>query len=257
MTTSNASDRQRAHYERIHDAYEAHYYDAESLAYRERFILDPLLGGVDLSGRRLADLASGSGHNTTLLRRRYPDLDAVGFDISDDACRGYEANTGSPAHRLDLTRPNATEAFAGQFDAAIIVGGLHHCVSNLPATLDNIHALLRPGGQLLLFEPNAGYRLETLRTLWYERDTYFDSETERALTHDELVALAGDRFDVELVLHLGGPAYFLILNSLVMRVPHWLKRQIAAPSMAVEEVFNRHMGPRSCAYFVARWRRKA
>ena len=58
------STRQKQHYEAIHTNYEDHYYDAQSMAYRERFYYDPLFEGLDLNGCRVADLASGSGHNS-------------------------------------------------------------------------------------------------------------------------------------------------------------------------------------------------
>ena len=49
MTSANS---QAQHYDRILDAYDRHYYDQYSLQYRERFILGPLLEGVDLVQNR-------------------------------------------------------------------------------------------------------------------------------------------------------------------------------------------------------------
>src|SRR5689334_6071602 len=97
--------RQKAHYEHIHDEYGAHYYDAYSLRYREQFILAPLLSGIDLNDRVVIDVASGSGYNTLLARRRFPWLRPVGLDISDSACAAYRRVTGSEAIQGDLTRP--------------------------------------------------------------------------------------------------------------------------------------------------------
>src|SRR5215216_1184649 len=143
--------RQQAHYETIHNDYEAHYYDEWSLAYRSRFILDPLLQDVNLEGKRVLDVASGSGFNTLLLQRRYPGLRATGADISPSACASYTRITGCPALHVDFTKPHE---WADPFDAAIVIGGLHHCVSNLPQTLSNLATALRPGGLLLMMEPN-------------------------------------------------------------------------------------------------------
>jgi SAM-dependent methyltransferase len=250
------SERQKVHYERIHNEYEAHYFDDESNEYRRRFMLGPLVSGIDLNGKLLADLASGSGHNTLLLRDQFPELRAEGFDISSDACRDYQKHTGFPGHQTDLTKPGSVSAFEGRFDAALVIGGLHHCVADLPTTIDNVARLLRPGAHFMMFEPNAGYALESARKLWYKNDHLFDAETERALTHRELTELAGDRFEVELVEHLGGPAYFLVLNSMVFRIPKSIKRRIAGPTMAVESVWNKATRPFTSAYFVARWRRR-
>ena len=42
-------DRQQALFEAMHQAYQAHYYDATSMAYREEFIFAPMLEGLDLN----------------------------------------------------------------------------------------------------------------------------------------------------------------------------------------------------------------
>ncbi len=54
---AEASDRQARHYDRILSDYDRHYYDAQSSAYRERFIIGPLVEGLDLNGLEVADLA--------------------------------------------------------------------------------------------------------------------------------------------------------------------------------------------------------
>ena len=51
---------EKDHYERIHSDYARHYYDQTSMAYRRRFIYDHLLAGLDLNGKRVADLACGN-----------------------------------------------------------------------------------------------------------------------------------------------------------------------------------------------------
>jgi SAM-dependent methyltransferase len=251
MVMTNDSLRQKVHYERIHDEYEAHYYDRHSLRYREQFILHPLLAGLDLNDRDVLDVASGSGHNTMLLRRRFPRMRSIGLDISGSACDAYRRTTGCDAMQCDLTQPLSLKR---QFDAAIVIGGLHHCVVNLPQTIDNLAALLKPNGTLLMMEPSADSLLEGLRARWYRHDRYFDAPTERALSHNELLSLAKGRFRVDLLRHIGGPAYFLILNSLVMRVPIGAKRWIAPIAFPLERAFNA-LNTSMAPVFVARWRR--
>src|ERR1700741_147451 len=90
------SARQKAHYEAIHSDYEDHYYDAESMAFRERFYYDPLFAGLDLNGCSVADLASGSGHNSLAVLRRFPKAVVTGFDISRAAGEDYLKNVGRP-----------------------------------------------------------------------------------------------------------------------------------------------------------------
>jgi SAM-dependent methyltransferase len=252
MAAAPTSLRQKLHYERIHDAYEAHYYDATSLRYREEFILDPLLAGVDLNDRDVLDVASGSGHNTRLLQKRFPRMRSVGLDISESACAAFEHETSGRAIRADLTQPLTLPSLV---DAAVVIGGLHHCVVNLQQTIDNLASAIRPGGVLLMMEPSADSFMESARKHWYRRDHFFDAPTERALSHDELMSLAGDRFAPEVVRYVGGPAYFLILNSLVLRVPLRAKPWLAPMVFPLERAFNALNSGAASPVFLARWRR--
>src|SRR5262249_14928230 len=186
-----SSARQADHYDRIISAYDEHYYDEASLAYRKEFILDPLLCALDLSGKRVADLACGSGRTSLQVMERFPTVQMTGFDISPEACRRYHEVTGRPSCQFDLTRSVLVE---GPFDAAVIMGGLHHCASNLAAALNNVARMIKPEGSLLLFEPNADYALQFARRIWYRLDGYFDADTESALSHDTLLRMAGNAF---------------------------------------------------------------
>lgn len=253
QVVSESSARQRAHYERIHDDYEAHYYDATSMAYRDRFVYQSMFGGLDLNGLDVADLAAGSGHNSIAVRQRFPQVRVAGFDISPTACDAYRRLVGAEAFQLDLTADNEPR---GGFDVAMIVGGLHHCVRNLPGTFRTISGLLRPGGLLLMYEPNERYALEALRKLWYRHDSYFESQTEHALDHAAIAAIASrESFLPISCAYAGGPAYFLIYNSLVFRIPVALKRYIAAPLFALESAYNSLPWKFCFPTFIARWKK--
>lgn len=250
---SDAGSRQKEHYEAIHSAYEEAYFDRPSMMYRERFIYDPLFEGVSLHDSDVAELASGSGFNSIALRRRFPSARVCGFDVSSQACQTYRDLVGAPAYECDLTVPLDGEP---SFDCAFIIGGLHHCVRNLPQALANAARLVRRGGTLLMVEPNAEYVLEGARRLWYKADRrYFDAATEHALAHDRLVELSAGAFVPEHVRFLGGPGYFLVLNSLLFRIPPWAKSLLASPLMAIDSACNQLPGRAPFPYFVARWRR--
>lgn len=250
MTESNNT--QKAHYEKIHDAYEMHYYDDSSMAYRHRFIYDPLFGDADLKGASVADLACGSGHNTLALRSYFPDIRAKGFDISESACRDYRLLTGFPAAEIDLTRP---ATFTETFDGALVIGGLHHCVADLPQTFANVARLVRPGGRFMMMEPNDDFLLSAVRRLWYRSDHWFDADTEAALKHDRIARSARPYFEPEKVVYFGGPAFYLILNSLITRVPLSVKPALSRLLFPLEKLYGAIPGKAPFAAFLAVWRR--
>ncbi len=247
-----ASARQRDHYEQIHDIYERHYYDDTSMLYREEFIFRLLCRDLDLNGKRVAELASGSGHNSLSLMARYPDIDLIGFDISPSACNEYRRSTGFPCHELDLTKP---AEISEQVDMAFIIGGLHHCVADLPQTLANAAKLVKPGGMFIMQEPNSQFFLEAVRKAWYRVDASFDAETEHALNHDELMQMGGGKFECRDLTYFGGPGYFGILNSMILRIPLAVKPVLAPPLMIAERIWNRLPGRAMHNVFLARWDR--
>ena len=253
MPNDSPSARQKSHYETIHDDYERHYFDEHSMIYRERFILGPLFEGLNLAGMRVADFACGSGHNSMAILRRFPGAQTVGFDISSAAVSAYRRTVGQPAEELDLTAGVTGDR---TFDAAIIVGGLHHCVSNLSGALDTISSYLKSGSPFLIFEPSSDFLLHGLRRAWYRNDRYFDAETEEALSHRKLAHLGQALFNVDQVRYMGGPGYFLVLNSLIFRMPHSIKGGVARPLMFIDEIYNRVRKPELFPYFIARWNRR-
>ena len=253
MAADTSAARQGDHYDEILDEYDAHYGDATSREYRRRFFLAPLLHGVDLNDLDVADLAAGSGHTTLELQALFPRIRPVGFDVSEHAVHTYASRTGCVAHQWDLA---GKASWPEVFDAAIVVGGLHHCVSGLDNALRNVAHMLKPGGLFLIVEPNRDTWLEPLRQLWYRRDHYFESSTEAALSYDELSWSGRTWFDTLSVQYMGGPAYFLVYNSLVFRLPLALKRATASLLMALEGVTNKLPWRGVFPYFIARWRRR-
>ena len=243
--------RQKSHYEAIHEQYEAHYYDAESMHFRERFVYDAMFAGLDLNGKDVADLAAGSGHNSLWVSRRYPRARLCGLDISEKACAAYRDLLGCEARAFDLTSGRIDRLF----DVAMVFGGLHHCVSDLPGAFRTIARLVRPGGLLLMFEPNSRYVLDAARRLWYRLDSSFEGQTERALDHDGLCALAASYFQPIAARHMGGPAYFLIYNSMIFRVPQKWKGALSRALFPLERAYNRLPGRFLYPYFIARWQR--
>lgn len=244
-------NRQKEHYERIHTAYEMHYFDPVSMKYREEFILGPMFKNANLENKSIVDLACASGYNSVYLQKRYSGIACVGMDISNDACESYKENTGQAAYVVDLTKPLN---HPNQFDAAVIIGGLHHCISDLPQTLKNIAGLLKPSGILYMMEPSSDFFLNGLRNRWYKADHYFDAETEEALSHAAILKQANEYFELIDVKYFGGPAYFLLLNSLIMRIPIFLKPILSPILFFLERCYQRIATKTTSPCFIASWR---
>ncbi|HIB50145.1 MAG TPA: class I SAM-dependent methyltransferase [Phycisphaerales bacterium] len=251
-TKKTGSDRQREHYDVIHDAYEDHYYDEYSMSYRKKHIFAPLFNGLTLENKTIAELACGNGATSKELLRTFPSVDVLGFDISAPACKAYEQEVGRPCYELDLTSDTPPTNCC---DIAVVVGGLHHCVCDLPNTIKNIASMVKPNGYLLMVEPNADFLLEFIRKRWYKADHYFDDETEKALSHEELMKIGRHWFKCVDIKYKGGPGYFLILNSLLFRLPKWAKRLIARPLIFIDSLYDVLPFKMASPFFIARWQR--
>jgi SAM-dependent methyltransferase len=243
---------QAQHYDQILQPYERHYFDSTSIQYRHRYIYRFLFDGLNLNGQRVVELACGSGYNTRELLKLFPHADVSGIDISPKSVEMYMANTGRPCLACDLSERGT--AVPEGADVAFVIGGLHHCTNDLVATLENIGRIIRSDGLLIMAEPNAHFFLNAVRNVWYRRDRLFREEEEEPLDHRELLRLANGRFEATSVKYAGGLAYFLILNSLVMRIPVKVKGLLAPVLFATEDVYNCIPGRAPFPMFMARWR---
>jgi SAM-dependent methyltransferase len=253
MTVKRADSsqaRQEALYDAIHDDYSRHLYDDRSTQYRDRFINAPLFAGIDLDGKRLAEVMCGDGPATTFAKRTSATVACEGYDISARACDAYRQQTGFPAHHHDLI---ATPLPAASFDVVAIVGGLHHVVGNLDTVVRNIHHSLKSGGILTMMEPNRDYVLELGRRAWYRFDKYFDASSEAALSYPRLRVQFQSLFTERRVVYGGGPAYFLVLMNMMFRIPQSWKRVYSPALMQAERAWSRLPTRYVQAFFVAQW----
>jgi len=116
------SEAQKRLYEKIHEEYESHYYDIDSMTYRERFMYDEIFCDLDLNDCDVAEIASGSGHNTVALLKRFPKARIEGYDISEKACNDYRIKTGCEAFQIDLTKEYKNKE--NYYDFVIVIGGV-------------------------------------------------------------------------------------------------------------------------------------
>jgi ubiquinone/menaquinone biosynthesis C-methylase UbiE len=102
------------------------------------------------SGGRALDLGCGSGHHALLFAERYAEV--LGVDVSEPMLAIGRARRAHPAityqHRdlLDVTLDKD-----GRFDLVFSAHTLHH-VPDLPAALDQIRAMVAPGGRAILID---------------------------------------------------------------------------------------------------------
>ena len=247
---------QKVHYERIHTAYEDHYYDRYSMQYRDEIIFKELFDGINFNGKKVAELACGSGYNSQYLINIFSDIIITGFDISKKAVESYKKLTNRHCEETDLTKiGELNESYKAYFDVVFIVGGVHHCVNNLSNTMHNVEAILKPGGLFLMFEPNKEFLMESLRKVWYKVDHYFEESSERALSHYELINLVEDKFTIKKIIYSGWLGYFLIYNSLLFRLNKRIKGLICKPLIIIDKIFNliplKYLFP----YFIAHWQK--
>ena len=224
------------------------------MSYRRRYIYPSLFTTLDLNGQRVLELACGSGFNTNEVLKLFPTAAVEGLDVSPASCEAYARNTGRKALVFDLTTRHAE--MPDPADVAFVIGGLHHCIKDMEATFANIRRLVKPGGYLLAVEPNAEFFLNKLRVSWYRRDKWFQEADEAPLRYSELVDLARPAFDPVSVRYLGGPAYFLILNSLILRFPIAAKRLLAGLTFLLDDAYNLLPGSSPYPMFISQWRRR-
>jgi SAM-dependent methyltransferase len=226
---------QKELYERIHDEYYRQLHDEVAEAYLAEFVYGPMLGLVPDDTRTVLELASGSGPLSAWLRMRRPELEFMGSDISERACADYERINNAPCIFADLTKPTQ---FPRQFDSVIVGGGIHHLVTDLDTAMANIAGALKPGGTIIMVEPNADYFLEPIRRIWYKLDRqYFEAKSEHALSHGRLTKRYASLFSLDHIEYGGGPSIYLLLHSMFFRLPLSVKSHVAPAAMVAERLY--------------------
>ena len=242
---------QRELFEAIHDKYYEATTDDFATQYKIDHIFRPIDRLLDADAKSIVELACGDGSTGRWLKQRRPGIRIVGTDISEKAARDYERATGSRCYVADFTKPFEIDE---RFDAAIACGGIHHFVADLDVAFANIRRLLRPGGSLIMSEPNADYFLQPLRALWYRLDRKnFEACTERALSHDAMLKQFSKYFRCESVVYKGGPGALLLLHNWALRIPQSWKPWYARPLTAIERAWERLPTKLPFNFFIAKW----
>jgi 8-demethylnovobiocic acid C8-methyltransferase len=121
--------------------------------YRYNEFVDLLVGAGLADGQTVVDLCCGSGELEIILSSRFPSLNLVGIDLSEDMiriARGYAAEQGKA---LEFRHGDA-QLLAGKEDLlgkADLVVSRHafHRLTRLPAAFATMLRLVKPGGAIL------------------------------------------------------------------------------------------------------------
>lgn len=247
-----AEGTQRQHYNRIAADYEAQYGDPDGLVYREKFLYEPLLGGLDLEGRDVLEALSGSGHATEYLLNKKKAL-VTGLDISDEAIASFKERW--PTCEAFCASITDSGLPAESFDCIVVVMGLHHLHPHLLEALREIHRLLRKGGTFCFTEPHKDSGFNRFRTMWYRRDSLF-ADNEESLDIAALKTECADLFEYRVEKYVGSVAYLLVLNSMIFRVPLWLKRIYSPAISGLEKLLSVFHSRTFSLAVICQWEKK-
>jgi SAM-dependent methyltransferase len=248
----HAEATQRQHYNRIAAEYEAQYGDPDGLTYREEFIYQPMLAGLELEGRNVLEALSGSGHATGYLIEHKKAL-VTGLDISEEAIASFK--TRWPNCRAICSPLTASNLPDESFDCIVVVMGLHHLQPHLSEALREIHRLLRKGGVLCFAEPHRESAFNRLRAFWYRHDSLF-AENEESLGIEALKRECQHLFNFKMEKYVGGAAYLLVLNSMVFRIPLWVKGIYSPALIRLERLLAGFHSPSRSLAVICQWERK-
>lgn len=241
---------QQRHFDGIAAEYAAHYGDPWSQRYRHRFINDRLFASINLAGAKVIDAMCGSGETTGYLLERGAQV--TGVDISPNEMAAFQRRFPTAAAKCASILATGLESEA--YDCVVVVGGLHHLHPHVPEAVHEIHRILKVGGDFCFMEPHQGTLPDRLRRLWYKHDRLF-AENEAAIDLEAMKGQFAANFQFLKEEYKGNLAYLFVLNSLVFRLPLWLKPLYAAPLIMLESLIQRIQGRRLSCFVVGHWRK--
>lgn len=134
---------------------------------------------------RILDIGCGSGYLGFLLKKDFPEISIIGFDISETAIA--QINSYEKAYTLSLDNSDIPEA-DNSFDVVVCAEVIEH-IYDIDHCLTEIKRVLKPGGKAIITTPNFSfwrYRIKCL--LGRMPQILKDPRHVHAFTHDFLAA---------------------------------------------------------------------
>jgi SAM-dependent methyltransferase len=160
----------------------------------------------------ILDALCGGGANSILLSENGNKVVAV--DISEEQCKLYKLrhprNEIICASILDVALPK-------EFFDVIYLDSLHHLHPHVNKAMDKFYELLKPGGVLILWEPNEDSIFNWARILWYKLDRKYFAPNEAAINLKDL-AKQNSKFSLVYKVYGGNIAYAFIFLLYPTRV---------------------------------------
>jgi ubiquinone/menaquinone biosynthesis C-methylase UbiE len=252
MKQLNRTERkQQQHYDKIYIKYANHYDDPISIDYRYTFIFKKLFKNIHLDKKTCLDAMCGpSGIVSSFLKEKGAIVHAL--DLSKNVMQSYKkhhpGNTTYTASILNTGLPN------NFFDVISIVGGLHHTHPYLEQAIKEVQRILKPNGYLVVFEPPSKSLLNLIRIVWYKLDKKYFSEGEAAICISKLKKTAPNLTCLS-EKYGGGPAYFLLYQSMITRMPKAIKIAIKTPLFFIETLYEKIIPSFFSAYVIVQFQK--
>jgi SAM-dependent methyltransferase len=243
---------QKQHYNKIVGKYAMHYGDPTSQAYRERFIHSILFKGIDFSGKRVLEGMCGYG----VFAKTLVPLGAsvTGVDISEEAIALFRDRWPQCE---GLCRSILDTGFESEsFDCIIIEAGLHHLHPHIDECVNEIHRILKPGGYFCFCEPHAGSIFDFFRNIWYAADRKMFAANEKSIDLEIVKNKFSSAFDFLEERYFGNIAFFLVFQSMILRIPVAWKKYYAQTLFEVEARIWPLQGKRFSCQVVCQWKKK-
>ena len=211
-------------YNKIAKIYQDHYFDKESVYYREEIYIKKLKkyfeGSIDI-----LEVGCGDGSNIEILEKNgILEKNFYGLDISNNNCKLFQDKFENKYkfYHADFTEKNLK--LDKNFDIILLFGAIHHMYKDIEILFQNLNNHLNKNGKIIIMEPNGSF-LNFIRNYWYKKDKYFEAESEKALTIKEVDLFAEKNFLKIFYEYQGLIGYFVILQSMILRTPKIVKKK--------------------------------